>query len=293
MSIDELSIGKGPAFGRADMDLVRCRVASPNQLASQRKTTNSSTAGGITRTKTASTLCQMTTKRLLDWVRTNHHEWLGYPSLTSTVELQHQIWDTCLTGRLSLCPLNESPRNVLDIGCGTGAWAIDFAKAHPNSRVTGMDLSSIQPSTVPSNVAFVVGDFTAPWDIDHRFDYVHSRAITIGVRDWGKLVDEVWRNLEPGGWVEFQEYHLPWTSDDGSVVECPKFEQWNQEIFRAAKKAGMTPDAILQVPDLLEKRGFVGAKTAWTKWAIGPWAKGAREKRVGELYLEVSAGAQY
>lgn len=235
----------------------------------------------------------MTTKRLLDWVRTNHHEWLGYPSLTSTVELQHQIWDTCLTGRLSLCPLNESPRNVLDIGCGTGAWAIDFAKAHPNSRVTGMDLSSIQPSTVPSNVAFVVGDFTAPWDIDHIFDYVHSRAITIGVRDWGKLVDEVWRNLEPGGWVEFQEYHLPWTSDDGSVVECPKFEQWNQEIFRAAKKAGMTPDAILQVPDILEKRGFVGAKTASTKWPIGPWAKGAREKRVGELYLEVSAGAQY
>lgn len=217
----------------------------------------------------------------------------GLPSLTSTVELQHQIWDTCLTGRLSLCPLDESPRNVLDIGCGTGAWAIDFAKAHPNSRVTGMDLSSIQPSTVPSNVAFVVGDFTAPWDIDHKFDYVHSRAITIGVRDWGKLVDEVWRNLEPGGWVEFQEYHLPWTSDDGSVVECPKFEQWNQEIFRAAKKAGMTPDAILQVPDILEKRGFVGAKTASTKWPIGPWANGAREKRVGELYLEVSAGAQY
>ncbi|KAM0705299.1 hypothetical protein Q7P35_008089 [Cladosporium inversicolor] len=47
----------------------------------------------------------------------------------------------------------------------------------------------------------------------------------------------------------------------------------------------MKPDAILQVPDGLEKRGFVEAKTASTKWPIVPWAKGAREKSVGELYL--------
>jgi ubiquinone/menaquinone biosynthesis C-methylase UbiE len=205
------------------------------------------------------------------------------------IELQHQIWDICLTGRLSLCPLPEPLRNVLDIGCGTGAWAIDLAKAHPTSRVVGMDLSSIQPRDVPSNAGFIVGDFTAPWEFDRKFDYIHSRAITIGVRNWEQLVgDEVWRNLEPGGWVEFQEYHLPWTSDDGSIAKCPKFEQWNREIFRAAKKAGVTPDAIFQMPDLLENRGFVKAKTASTKWPIGPWAKDAREKRVGELYLRVS-----
>lgn len=155
-----------------------------------------------------------------------------------------------------------------------------------------MDLSSIQPSTVPSNVEFLVGDFTTPWEFEHRFDYIHSRAISIGVRNWEELVEEVWHNLEPGGWVEFQEYHLPWTSDDESIEKCPKFEQWNQEIFRAAKKAGMTPDGILQVPDILEKRGFVGAKTASTKWPIGTWAKGAREKRIGELYLEVCADAR-
>ena len=58
-------------------------------------------------------------------------------------------------------------------------------------------------------------------------------------------MDEVWRNLEPGGWVEVQEYHLPWTSDDGSIVNCLKFDLWNQRIFRTAKKAGVTPDAIL------------------------------------------------
>jgi hypothetical protein len=105
-------------------------------------------------------------------------------------------------------------------------------------------------------------------------------------------VDEVWRNLEPGGWIVFQEYHLPWTSGDGSIARRPKFERWSREIFRAAKKAGTKPNAILQVPDFLEKRGFVKAKTASTKWPIGPWAKDAREKRAGELYLRGSGDAR-
>ena len=81
-----------------------------------------------------------------------------------------------------------------------------------------MDLSPIQPSVVPSNV----GSFTAPWKFDHAFDYIHSRAITAGFRDWEKLVDETWRNLEPGGWVDIQEYHLPGTSDN-AIFSCPKF----------------------------------------------------------------------
>ena len=82
-----------------------------------------------------------------------------------------------------------------------------------------MDLSPIQPSVVPSNV----GSFTAPWRFGHAFDYIHSRAITAGFRGWEKLVDETWRNLEPGGWVDIQEYHLPGTSDNASIFSCPKF----------------------------------------------------------------------
>lgn len=33
-----------------------------------------------------------------------------------------------LEGRLHLAPIGSNPQNVLDVGTGTGIWAIDFGK---------------------------------------------------------------------------------------------------------------------------------------------------------------------
>ena len=141
---------------------------------------------------------------------------------------------------------------------------------------------------MPPNVEFLVDDITAPWIFDQPFDYIHSRAITIGVRDWGALVAEVWRNLAPGGWVEFQEYHAPFVSDDGTIARGAAFERWNGLLLEAAGKAGVRLDAIVGVPGVLAERGFVNVGRAATKWPVGPWAKGQREKRLGEMVLDVS-----
>jgi len=47
---------------------------------------------------------------------------------------------------------------VLDLGTGTGIWAIDVADEFPNADVIANDLSPIQPENVPENVAFEVDD---------------------------------------------------------------------------------------------------------------------------------------
>jgi methylase of polypeptide subunit release factors len=44
-----------------------------------------------------------------------------------------------LDGKLFLAPLRTIHR-VLDIGTGTGIWAIDFADAFPSAHVIGEDL---------------------------------------------------------------------------------------------------------------------------------------------------------
>jgi methylase of polypeptide subunit release factors len=49
-----------------------------------------------------------------------------------------------LGGNLHLAPLRPPPRRVLDIGTGTGIWALEFAKLYPLSTIVGTDLSTIR-----------------------------------------------------------------------------------------------------------------------------------------------------
>jgi methylase of polypeptide subunit release factors len=43
-----------------------------------------------------------------------------------------------LDGELYRAPISDSVSRVLDIGTGTGIWAIDMADKFPNAHVTGM-----------------------------------------------------------------------------------------------------------------------------------------------------------
>ena len=43
-------------------------------------------------------------------------------------DLQHHIWRMTLNGALYLSPIAENVENVLDVGTGTGIWAIEFAQ---------------------------------------------------------------------------------------------------------------------------------------------------------------------
>ena len=68
-----------------------------------------------------------------------------------------------LDNKLYLAPIDEKCRNVIDLGCGTGIWSMDFADAHPSADVLGVDLSPIQPAWVPPNCRFIVDDCTIEW----------------------------------------------------------------------------------------------------------------------------------
>jgi methylase of polypeptide subunit release factors len=60
-------------------------------------------------------------------------------------DLQHHLWKATLHGKLFLAPIKDNPQNVLDLGTGTGIWAIEFADKYPSASVLGTDLSPIQP----------------------------------------------------------------------------------------------------------------------------------------------------
>jgi len=69
-----------------------------------------------------------------------------------------------MLGKLHMSPLRD-PQEILDVGTGTGIWAIDMADTYPAALITGIDLSPTQPSWVPSNVRFQVDDYTEKWSV--------------------------------------------------------------------------------------------------------------------------------
>lgn len=44
-----------------------------------------------------------------------------------------------------MAPLSN-PMRILDVGTGTGIWAMEMADKYPESTIIGTDLSPVQPS---------------------------------------------------------------------------------------------------------------------------------------------------
>ncbi len=59
------------------------------------------------------------------------------------MDLQHAEFQLIFGGKLFTAPIpkGKTLHRVLDVGTGTGIWAIDFADDHPESTVLGVDFS--------------------------------------------------------------------------------------------------------------------------------------------------------
>ena len=72
------------------------------------------------------------------------------------------------------------------------------ADRYPDARITGIDLSPIQPNFVPENARFFVDDFELEWvDPANTYDYIHIRYTLHCVRDPKLLVQRALRYDSP------------------------------------------------------------------------------------------------
>lgn len=56
------------------------------------------------------------------------------------LDLHHEMLLMLLDGELHKAPIGDSPHRILDVGTGTGIWAIDMADMYPMAEVLGNDL---------------------------------------------------------------------------------------------------------------------------------------------------------
>ena len=106
--------------------------------------------------------------------------------------MAHHLFLLTFDGALFQAPITKSPSLVLDIGTGTGIWAIDFADQFPSATVIGTDLSPIQPNWVPPNVKFEIDDCESEWTYaEASFDFIHIRSLFGCVSSWPALYAQV------------------------------------------------------------------------------------------------------
>ncbi|KAG6070039.1 hypothetical protein E4U16_007182 [Claviceps sp. LM84 group G4] len=203
-------------------------------------------------------------------------------------EICHHFLTILLDDQLFLAPLEKDKiHRVLDVGTGSGIWAIEFADQFPNASVIGTDLSPCQPQWVPPNVCFEIDDAMLDWTYDdNHFDFIHMRYIVGGIQDWKALFQEAYRCCAPGGWVESLEYESEICSDDGSTELEPVLASYG-ELFRQAGEVLKRPLFVRDIlPTALDDAGFVDKRVVRYKIPIGPWAKDPKSAEVGRFARE-------
>ncbi|KAL1991243.1 hypothetical protein VTN49DRAFT_5747 [Thermomyces lanuginosus] len=206
------------------------------------------------------------------------------------LDMLHELFLQLMHQKLYLAPI-EKPQRVIDLGTGTGIWAIDFADLHPQAEVIGCDLSPTQPTLVPPNVKFVVDDIEAEWTYEKNpFDFIHARNLVVSVRDFGRLIKQCYRSVKPGGWVEFQDWDGYPYSEDGSF-DGTNLQKYYNEVYGAFEKAGYEARPGPKLEEWFKDAGFVNIQVKKFQVPHGVWPKDPHFKKVGSwLQAGVDAG---
>jgi SAM-dependent methyltransferase len=203
------------------------------------------------------------------------------------LDLQHHIFKLVLDGDLTYTKLPQTTQRVLDVGTGTGIWAIEMGDRIPTTTIIGVDHCPIQPLWVPPNVRFEIDDVNKPWlQTESSFDFIHIRTMAGSITNWQKLLEQAFRALKPGGTVEFTEFALRFECLDGTFDPNACCGTWVKTFHQIALEVlKIDFDPLPQMAGYMEEAGFEAVTKTDRIVPVGPWPKNPRLKNIGRHFL--------
>ncbi|KAK3399770.1 S-adenosyl-L-methionine-dependent methyltransferase [Sordaria brevicollis] len=194
-----------------------------------------------------------------------------------SMDIAHHCFTICTGGKLFLSPLDKKKvQKVVDIGTGTGMWAIDFADEFPHAEVIGTDITPIQPKWVPPNLKFELDDCNQEWTWpENTFDFINMRMLVGVIQDWYAIFREAYRCCKPGAYVESMGSSCHFISDDGSITpdSASALAQWGKIWIEGGKAFGRTFDVYSEDVQRkgMEEAGFVDIEFKDMVIPVGVW----------------------
>lgn len=213
----------------------------------------------------------------------------------NVIDIQNQLWYLSLNGNLhkTILPDTSTDINILDVGTGTGVWAIAMAKRWPNAKIFATDLTlPPQSDASPSNLSFIRHNANdSEWPLE-KFHFIHGRMLDAGIHDWPAFRATCFRHLAPGGYLELAHVTHPMHS------EFPEFDNANaspflhlmHQITLASKKGGIDYDVSSKHLQGLTDVGFEDVEETAIVWPLGSWPQQENERRIGMLGLKNTLG---
>lgn len=227
----------------------------------------------------------------VEWGRSYHRykeDLYLYPNDADERErmnLQLDCAKRILGGQLFLSPL-QNPEKILDVGTGTGMWAIEVADMFPKAKVVGTDLSPIQPANVPPNVFFEVSDCTEEdWGFKlSSFDMVHTGFLIGSLPSFPDLVTTSKRYLKRGtGWLECMDLNIGPHCDDNTMPPDWPVIQFMEHLYEASKR--LVPprplDTTQSIFSWMQSAGYVDVHERIDKVPYNAWPRDPFLKQLG------------
>jgi SAM-dependent methyltransferase len=206
------------------------------------------------------------------------------------MDINHHVLTLLLDGKLHLAPIPKDIKKAVDIGTGTGIWAIDFAEQFPEATIIGTDIAPIQPTWVPPNLTFQIDDATLPWTFPpSSLDYIHARWLIGSIPSWRTLFASAFTALKSNGYLESYEPGSGFESENNSLLPTHALHQWGRIFVQGGRKLGRS--WTLWEEDVqrkaMEEAGFVDVQVREVKTPVGTWPRAKREKEIG-AYMQLA-----